>query len=76
MHDGRFATLEAVLEHYSSLATQAARADRRLPRVPFSSAERSALISFLDSLTDETFVSRARRGARPLRGASGLGPSR
>jgi cytochrome c peroxidase len=59
MHDGRFATLEAVLEHYSSLATQAARADRRLPRVPFSSAERSALISFLDSLTDETFVSRA-----------------
>ena len=60
MHDGRFATLEAVLEHYSSLATQAARADRRLPRVPFSSAERGALISFLDSLTDETFVSRAR----------------
>jgi len=60
MHDGRFATLEAVLEHYSSLATRAVRADRRLPRVPFSSSERSALISFLDSLTDEAFVSRAR----------------
>ncbi len=57
MHDGRFASLTAVLDHYSSLA-QAARADRRLPRVPFSTAERSALLAFLDSLTDETFVGR------------------
>jgi cytochrome c peroxidase len=64
MHDGRFESLAAVLDHYSSVATQAARADRRLPRVPFSSAERTALISFLDSLTDETFVSRARQGLR------------
>jgi cytochrome c peroxidase len=59
MHDGRFATLEAVLGHYSSLARQAARPDRRLPRVPFSGTERAALLSFLDSLSDETFVSRA-----------------
>jgi cytochrome c peroxidase len=59
MHDGRFASLTAVLDHYSSLA-QAAPADRRLPRVPFSTAERSALLAFLDSLTDETFVGRAR----------------
>jgi cytochrome c peroxidase len=64
MHDGRFATLEAVLEHYSSVARQAARPDRRLPRVPFSSSERGALVAFLDSLTDETFVSRARQGLR------------
>jgi len=28
--------------------------------VPFSAAERSALLAFLDSLTDETFVGRAR----------------
>ena len=34
----------------------AARPDRRLPRVPFSSTERAALVAFLDSLTDETFV--------------------
>jgi cytochrome c peroxidase len=60
MHDGRFATLEAVLEHYSSVARRAGRPDRRLPRAPFSSAERTALVAFLDSLTDETFVSRAR----------------
>ena len=58
MHDGRFASLTAVLDHYSSVARQAARADPRLPRVPFSSAERSALIAFLDSLTDESFVGR------------------
>jgi len=61
MHDGRFVTLQAVLEHYSSVATQAARPDRRLPRAPFSGAERSALIAFLDSLTDESFVGRARQ---------------
>ncbi len=64
MHDGRFATLEAVLQHYSSVATRAARPDRRLPRVPFSSTERAALVAFLDGLTDETFVSRARAGLR------------
>jgi cytochrome c peroxidase len=61
MHDGRFASLAAVLDHYSAVARRAARADRRLPRVPFSSAERSALIAFLESLTDETFVNRARQ---------------
>jgi cytochrome c peroxidase len=60
MHDGRFATLQAVLEHYSSVARQAARPDRRLARVPFSSAERTALIAFLESLSDESFVGRAR----------------
>jgi cytochrome c peroxidase len=64
MHDGRFESLAAVLDHYSSVATQAARADHRLPRVPFSSTERAALIAFLDSLTDESFVSRARQGLR------------
>jgi len=58
MHDGRFASLTAVLDHYSSVARQAVRADPRLPRVPFPSAERSALIAFLDSLTDESFVGR------------------
>ncbi|TLY74151.1 MAG: di-heme enzyme [Gammaproteobacteria bacterium] len=60
MHDGRLASLAAVLDHYSSVAAQAARTDRRLPRVAFSGAERSALIAFLESLTDESFVSRTR----------------
>jgi cytochrome c peroxidase len=60
MHDGRFESLAAVLDHYSSVAMQTARPDRRLPRAPFSSTERAVLVAFLDSLTDETFVSRAR----------------
>ncbi|TLZ52071.1 MAG: c-type cytochrome [Gammaproteobacteria bacterium] len=63
MHDGRFATLEAVLDHYSGLA-QRARAsggrhyDRRLPRSALTSAERAELVAFLSSLTDASFVKR------------------
>jgi cytochrome c peroxidase len=62
MHDGRFATLGEVLEHYSDLGArrrQGARAlDRRLPREPLSAGERAELIAFLESLTDESFVAR------------------
>jgi len=61
MHDGRFATLDAVLAHYSGLAERpggAARIDRRLPRAPLSDAERAALGAFLESLTDRDFVAR------------------
>jgi cytochrome c peroxidase len=61
MHDGRFASLAAVLEHYSELARRpggAARIDPRLPRAPLSGAERAALSAFLGSLTDPAFVQR------------------
>jgi cytochrome c peroxidase len=61
MHDGRFATLDAVLAHYSDLGLQpeaAARIDRRLPRAPFTAAEQAALGAFLESLTDRAFVAR------------------
>lgn len=61
MHDGRFATLDAVLAHYSDLALRpggAARIDRRLPRAPLTAAERAALIAFLESLTDRAFIAR------------------
>ena len=68
MHDGRFATLAAVLDHYSDLARRpggARRIDPRLPRAPLSAAERAALSAFLESLTDRAFVARfaARRAA-------------
>jgi cytochrome c peroxidase len=61
MHDGRFPTLEAVLAHYSTVGerTHAAAGghyDRRLPQRSLSDSERAALIAFLDSLTDESFV--------------------
>jgi cytochrome c peroxidase len=61
MHDGRFATLDAVLEHYSGLARRAggvARIDQRLPRAPLTAAERAALAAFLESLTDRSFLER------------------
>jgi cytochrome c peroxidase len=62
MHDGRFATLEAVVGHYSAIGarTQAGHppVDPRLPRVGLSQPEQSDLIAFLTSLTDNTFVRR------------------
>ncbi len=59
MHDGRFATLAAVLEHYSQLATQRPPLDRRLPQRPLAATERADLIAFLQSLTDEVFTTPA-----------------
>jgi cytochrome c peroxidase len=69
MHDGRFATLDAVLDHYSGLgeraqsrvapaATHATEYDPRLPQAPFSMQQRADLSAFLMSLTDEAFVHR------------------
>jgi cytochrome c peroxidase len=62
MHDGRFATLDAVLRHYSRLAGRAAagtvKIDPRLPHGALTDTERAELIAFLDSLTDESFVRR------------------
>jgi cytochrome c peroxidase len=63
MHDGRFATLEEVLEHYSRLGERRHRAgstrdDPRLPQSALSATQRAELIAFLGSLTDESFVQR------------------
>jgi cytochrome c peroxidase len=51
MHDGRFTTLEAVLDHYAR-AAQRHLGDARLRSFNLSSAERNDLIAFLDTLTD------------------------
>jgi cytochrome c peroxidase len=60
MHDGRFATLAAVLDYYSGLAEQAqtAKHDPRLPKSAFSLQQRADLNAFLNGLTDEAFVHR------------------
>jgi cytochrome c peroxidase len=58
MHDGRFATLDAVLDHYFGLGEGAIRYDARLPRVKLDMQQRADLLAFLGSLTDETFVRR------------------
>jgi cytochrome c peroxidase len=67
MHDGRFATLDAVLEHYSQLAGRAgaaARIDRRLPQRALTAAERAQLKAFLGSLTDPAFLTSVAPGGR------------
>lgn len=65
MHDGRFPTLEAVLDHYFSLGEGAIRYDARLPRVPLDMEQRADLTAFLMSLTDESFVRRFAADAAP-----------
>jgi cytochrome c peroxidase len=49
MHDGRFATLDAVVDHY--LAAQ-------LRPFTLTAAERGDLLAFLDALTDRQFIAR------------------
>lgn len=52
MHDGRFATLDAVLDHYERLAADPA-ADARLRRASLTTEERAALRAFLLCLADQ-----------------------
>jgi cytochrome c peroxidase len=57
MHDGRFSTLEAVIDHYQDAGQN--RSDKNEPHLqPFvlDPEERAALIAFLHSLTDQEFV--------------------
>lgn len=51
MHDGRFAALDAVLDHYERLAGDP-QADARLRRAPLTTTEREQLRAFLLSLTE------------------------
>ncbi len=56
MHDGRFATLEDVLEHYSSGGKNHPNKDVRVQPLHFTGSEKAALIAFLKTLTDPTFL--------------------
>lgn len=61
MHDGRFKTLEEVIEHYSAGVKRSATLDPNLAKhpaggVPLNTTERRALVAFLKTLTDEQFV--------------------
>lgn len=60
MHDGRFDTLEAVIEHYSSGLTQRDTLDPNLAKHPksglqLSEADKAALVAFLKTLTDPKY---------------------
>ncbi len=65
MHDGRFPTLQAVLDHYSDLGKRAIRYDRRLPRIKLDMQQKAELIAFLKSLTDESFVRQSATATTP-----------
>jgi cytochrome c peroxidase len=61
MHDGRFATLEEVVEHYSSGVARTATLDPNLAKHPeagiqLTTQEKTDLVAFLKTLTDETFI--------------------
>jgi cytochrome c peroxidase len=62
MHDGRFNSLEEVIDFYSSKVNFTPNLDTRLRersgarRLQLSPADREALLAFLDALTDSTFL--------------------
>lgn len=61
MHDGRFATLEDVIEHYSTGVVRSPTLDPNLAKhpdggVPLSMADKRALVAFLKTLTDRQFL--------------------
>jgi cytochrome c peroxidase len=62
MHDGRFATLEAVVDHYDGPLHRSATLDPNLAKHPekglgLKPEDKAALVAFLKSLTDESFAS-------------------
>src|SRR5580658_2911730 len=59
MHEGRFANLDAVLDHYQRVgklpdAAHGGERDRRLKAFTLNDAEREELKAFLESLTEQT----------------------
>lgn len=64
MHDGRFKTLNDVLDHYShgiqstpNLATQFVTGENKAMAMNISGEEKQALIAFLNTLTDYSIIS-------------------
>jgi len=57
MHDGRFATLDAVIDHYSSGGKKHPNKDVRIQPMHFTNSEKAAIIAFLKTLTDPMFLS-------------------
>ena len=68
MHDGRFATLEEVIDHYNSGIQRSPNLDDVFKswdtgeaiRLGLTDGEKSALVAFLHSLTDEAYTRDAR----------------
>lgn len=67
MHDGRFATLEEVVDHYSVGIRRTKTLDPNLAKHPdgglgLSEEEKTALVAFLRALTDDRFAKEAFAG--------------
>lgn len=61
MHDGRFWTLEQVMDHYANGVVNSPTLDPLLNNgsslgIPLTVAEKNKIITFLKTLTDETFI--------------------
>lgn len=56
MHDGRFATLDVVLDHYARGGTPSPHRSRLVTGFAITEQEKLDLIAFLESLTDEDFL--------------------
>lgn len=62
MHDGRFLTLEAVLDHYTTQVQNLPNLDPLLlqgskPGIALSSTDKANLLAFIATLNDEQFIS-------------------
>ena len=60
MHDGRFATLEEVIEHYNSGGNYSSTVDPLMKKIgvglQLTNQEKQDLIAFLKTLSDENFI--------------------
>ncbi|MCE7041990.1 cytochrome-c peroxidase [Dyadobacter sp. CY312] len=66
MHDGRYHTLEEVLDHYTDSVQNSATLDPLLVQqngktgIPLTASEKQSLIAFLRTLNDEQFIREAK----------------
>ncbi|THH37597.1 cytochrome-c peroxidase [Neolewinella litorea] len=56
MHDGRFATLEEVVDHYNSGGRYAENRSANVHPLHLDARQKAALVAFLHTLTDTSFV--------------------
>jgi cytochrome c peroxidase len=56
MHDGRFTSLDAVLDHYvSGVKNSSTLSSQVAGGIPLTTTEKADIIAFLKTLTDNTF---------------------
>ena len=62
MHDGRFATIEEVIDHYNSGGKDAPNKDSLIKPLGLNAFQKSALKAFISTLTDTSFVNNSSFG--------------